>query len=76
MRASKQGEEESVEGGEDDGFVLQFSAFGSALAPFSGIEPLADPSTCTGTFSLVPPASTQHPQSDYVNPSYNRSNDY
>jgi hypothetical protein len=30
-------------------FILQFSASGSALVPLSGIEPLTDASTCTGT---------------------------
>ena len=34
-------------------FILQFTAFGSAPAPLSGIEPLTDPSTCTATVSPV-----------------------
>jgi len=34
-------------------FILQFTDFGSAPAPLSGIEPLTDPSTCTATVSPV-----------------------
>jgi hypothetical protein len=34
-------------------YILQFSAFGSAPAPLSGIEPLTDPSMCTATVSPV-----------------------
>ena len=34
-------------------FILQFTAFGSAPAPLSGIEPLTDPSMCTATVSPV-----------------------
>jgi hypothetical protein len=44
-------------------FILQFTDFGSAPAPLSGIEPLTDPSTCTTatvspSVSGVAPAAT------------------